>query len=443
MRESRDGRLPRTLGVWSGAAVMVGLMIGSGIFRVPGVVAGHVGTLGGLGLLWLVGGLLALAGALSLAELATLYPRTGGIYVYLHEVYGPMAAFVYGWTRLLVLAPASVGAIALICGAYLEPLVPGDRLGERTLAGLVIVVLAALNYRSLKASAWTENALSGFKWLGLLALAAVCFWLGDGTGGAFASAARAPSGAWAAFGLALVTVMWTYSGWSSVTAMAGEMRDPSRTLPRALGAGVLAVIVAYLAVNAGYLWLLPVEEAAGSSLIAADAVGSVAGPAGRRAVAALVAVSTFGAAHAAMIYNPRIFWAMAEDRLLFPRFAEVHDRYATPHLSVLLTAGLGIAFVSVRTFEQLAEAFILGTWPFHVAVVAGVLLLRRRRPDLERPYRVPGYPAVPLLFIGVSVAMVVAAVWQRPVSGAVSFGAILSGVPVYWLLGPGRKGGGR
>lgn len=421
---------------------MVGLMIGSGIFRVPAVTANHVETLEGLGLLWVVGGVLALCGALSLAELATLYPRTGGIYIYLREVYGRRAAFVYGWTRLLVLAPASVGAIALVCGAYLQPLVPVEAVGERTLAGLVIVAVAALNYRSLEASAWSENVLSGFKWVALLALATLCFWLADGSSGSFASAGRGAPESWASFGLALVTVMWTYSGWSAVTALAGEVREPSRTLPIALAMGVTAVVAAYLAVNAGYLWVLPLEQIARSPLVAADAMAAATGDVGRTAVAGLVAVSTLGAVHAAMLYNPRIFYAMADDGLLFAPFARVHGRYLTPHLSILLTAGLGVAFVSVRSFEQLAESFILGTWPFHVAVVVGVVLLRRRRPDLDRPYRVPGYPYVPLIFVAVSLAMVGAAVWQRPVSGLISFGTILAGVPAFRLLGFARPGAG-
>lgn len=435
---ARPPGLDRRLGAVSGAGVIVGLMVGSGIFRVPSVVAGHVESVVPVAGLWVAGGGLALLGALSLAELAAMYPRTGGIYVYLREVYGPLVAFLYGWTRLLVLAPASIGAIALICAAYLRSLLPLGGLSESEVAVAVIVAVAALNVRSVSASAVTGNALSALKVAGLVVLGLALLWLGDAGGGSLAtvgSGPGAPPASWSAFGLALVTVMWTYSGWSAVTALGGEMRDPGRTLPRALALGTAVVVAAYLVVNAGYLLVLPADAMAASPLVAADAAGAAAGSAARHLVAVLVAVSTFGALHAAMMYNPRIFYAMAEDGLLFRPFGRAHERYRTPHLAVTLSALLGIGFVLSRSFEQLAETFILGVWPFHVLAVAGLFVLRRRRPDAERPYRVQGYPLTPALFLAASVAMVANALWQRPASGAASVGAVLLGVPVYlvWI----------
>lgn len=430
----RPPGLHRTLGSISGAGVIVGLMVGSGIFRVPSVVAGHVEAVVPVAGLWVAGGGLALLGALSLAELAAMYPRTGGIYVYLREVYGPLVAFLYGWTRLLVLAPASIGAIALICAAYLRSLLPVGGATESEVAVAIIVAVALLNVRSVSASAVTGNALSALKVAGLVVLGLALLWLGDAAGGSFATAGSgAPPASWSAFGLALVTVMWTYSGWSAVTALGGEMRDPGRTLPRALALGTAVVVAAYLVVNAGYLLVLPADAMAASPLVAADAAGTAAGLAARRLVAVLVAVSTFGALHAAMMYNPRIFYAMAEDGLLFRPFGRAHERYRTPHLAVTLSALLGIVFVLSRSFEQLAETFILGVWPFHVLAVAGLFVLRRRRPAAERPYRVWGYPVTPAVFLLASVAMVANALWRRPASGAASVGAVLLGVPVYLL----------
>lgn len=420
--------------MWSGAAVIVGLMIGSGIFRVPSVVASHVDGVLPVAVIWAAGGLLALLGALCMAELATMFPRTGGVYVYLREIYGPGAAFVYGWTRLVVLAPASVGAIALICAAYLRSFVPLEGVTERHIAIAVILVVTALNYRSLVWSAVTENTLSALKVVGLLALAAVCLWAGDPGTGAFSRPAPGVGWTVGGAGLAMVTVMWSYSGWSSLTALAGEMKEPSRNLPRALAAGVVVVTVVYLAVNAGYLWVLPLEAMAASSLVAADAVGRALGPGWEYLVAGLVALSTFGALQASMMYNPRFFYAMSRDGLLFRSFGSVHSAYETPHLAVLLTTGLGIVYVTVRTFEQLAEAFILGLWPFHVAVVAGLILLRVRSPEQERPYRTWGYPFTPILFVGVSLLMVGAAVLERPLTGLASLGAIAAGVPVYLVV---------
>lgn len=428
-------RLPRRLGAVSGAGVIVGLMIGSGIFRVPSVVAGHVEGLPPTLALWLAGGALALLGALSMAELAALYPRTGGVYVYLLEVYGRPAAFLYGWTRLVVLAPASIGAIALICASYLKPLLPLGGFTESQVALGVIVLVALLNYRSALASALAGNTLSGLKVAGLAALGGGLLWLAGTPAGPAGGAGAGTTASWSAAGLALVTIMWTYSGWTAVTALGGEMRDPGRSLPRALGLGTLVVVVSYLLVNLGYLAALPTSAVAGSSLVAADAAAAVAGSAGRLAVSVLVVVSTFGACHAAMMYNPRIFYAMAGDGLLFRVFGRTHPSHRTPHVAVLLTTGLGAVFVLSRSFEQLAESFILGVWPFHILAVAGIFLLRRRRPDADRPYRVWGYPLTPALFLAASVAMVANAVWLRPVSGALSLGAILLGVPVYaiWL----------
>lgn len=432
--------LRRRLGAVSGAGIIVGLMVGSGIFRVPSVVAGHLESVVPVTALWILGGALALLGALSLAELATMFPWTGGLYVYLREVYGPLLAFLYGWTRLLVLAPASIGAIALICAAYLRSLLPVGGATESEVAVAVIALVALLNYRSVPASAATGNALSAVKVAGLVLLGLALLWLGDVSAGSFAGAGtRGPPASLSAFGLGLVTVMWTYSGWTSVTALGGEMRDPGRSLPRALVLGTAVVMGAYLVVNAGYLWVLPSDAIAASPLVAADAAEAAAGLPARRLVAVLVAVSTFGALHAAMMYNPRIFYAMADDGLLFGAFGRAHRRYGTPHLAVTLCAVLGVGYVLSRSFEQLAETFILGLWPFHVLAVAGLFLLRRRRPDADRPYRVWGYPLTPALFLLGSVAMVGNAVWRRPVSGAVSLAAVLLGVPVYalWLRSRG------
>ncbi len=424
-------RLQRILGVPSAAAVTVGLIIGSGIFRVPSSVAASVEGVGAIGLLWVAGGLLALFGSLAVAELAGLYPETGGVYVFLREAYGRLPAFLYGWTRLLLLVPASIGAIALILAAYLNAFLPVDRIGERWVAAAVIVLLTALNYRSLLWSALLENTLTTVKLLALAALAVSVFAFGNGSDGALASAPEFAPASWAGFGLALVTAMWTYSGWSSVAAMAGEVRDPGRNVPRALIGGVAVVLIIYLATNAAYLYVLTVDEMAGSSLVAADAAARVFGGKGASMVAGLVVISTFGALQAALMFNPRIFYAMAKDGLLFAPLGNAHRAYLTPHLATLLTAFLGIGYVLIRSFEQLAQAFILGVWPFHILTVWAVFRLRRLRPDAKRPYRTWGYPIVPAVFLLASIAMVLTALFEKPGLTLFGFGLILAGVPVY------------
>jgi amino acid transporter len=426
-------RLPRRLGVWSAAAVLVGSAIGSGIFRSPSSVAERVGTVGAVGMLWTAGALVVLFGALAIAELAALYPRSGGIYVFLREAYGPLPAFLFGWTELLVIRPSALGAIAMIFAEYSRQVFGFGEGGVRVVAALAIFGLAAANIRSVRWGAAVQNASTAAKVLALVGLSAVAFLFGDAAQGAMGRTVEWAPLSWGAFGLALVSVMWAYDGWADLTFMAGEVKAPERTMPRAIIGGVLAVVAVYLAINAAYLFLLTVPEMAGSRLVAADAARKIFGPVGSSVVAALVMLSTFGALNGATMTGPRILYAMAEDGLFFRPIAAVHRRYRTPYAAIALAAGLGIAYVSVRSFGQLADGFVLGIWPFYALAVFGVYLLRARRPDLPRPYRTFGYPVTPLVFLVASVGMLVNSAIQQPGPTLVGFGIILAGIPVYYL----------
>jgi basic amino acid/polyamine antiporter, APA family len=430
---TRPDRLPRALGVWSAGAILVGSTIGSGIFRVPSTVAAQAGDVGAIAALWVTGAIVALFGALTLAELAAMYPRSGGIYVYLREAYGPLPAFLFGWTRLLVIQPAVLGAIAMIFAAYVGAFAPLSDAAERVIAASVIIILAAANYRSVRWGAAVQNASTLAKVAALVGLALAAFALGDPAGGAFGPAAGATPIAWGGLGLALIAVLWTYDGWADVTYVAGEVKDPGRTLPRALIGGTLVVVLVYATVNAAYLYVLPIDALAASSLVAADTATRSFGAAGVSAVAALVMLSTFGALNGTLMSGPRVFFALADDGLFFRRIAAVHPRYATPHAAIALAALLGVGYVSIRTFEQLAEAFILGIWPFYVLAVGAVFLLRRRRPDAPRPYRTWGYPGVPIVFLIASAAMLTDALVRQTISTLIGFGIILAGVPVFYL----------
>jgi basic amino acid/polyamine antiporter, APA family len=424
--------LPRRLGIWSAAAVLVGSTIGSGIFRVPSTVAADVGTVGAMALLWVLGGMVALFGALTIAELAVLFPRSGGIYVFLREAYGPLPAFLFGWTELLVIRPSALGAIAMLFAEYVQEFVPMSEGRVRLVAAGAILLLAAANARSVTWGAAVQNASTAAKVLALAGLAILAFALGDGSGGALATGDfdLTPS-SWGGFGVALIAVMWAYDGWADLTFVAGEVRDPARTLPRALLGGTAAIVVIYLVVNAAYLYVLPVAEMAGRPLVAADAARKIFGEAGAAVVAAMVMTSAFGALNGAMMTGPRVFFAMAEDGLFFRPIAAVHPVYRTPWAAIALAALLGIGYVSIRTFEQLADAFILGIWPFYALAVGAVFLLRRRRSELPRPYRTVGYPVVPLVFLAASVLMLLNAAVEQPVSTLTGFAIILLGVPVF------------
>jgi basic amino acid/polyamine antiporter, APA family len=425
-------RLPRSLGVWSAAAVLVGSTIGSGIFRVPGAVAGKVGTVGAVTLLWTVGALVALVGALTIAELAGLFPRSGGIYVFIREGFGPLPAFLFGWTELLVIRPSAIGAIAVLFAEYSARLFHLDVGYVRPIAAGAVVLVAAANIRSVAWGAVVQNVSTAAKSLALVGLALVGFLFSNGDGGALSQPVAWSPLSWAGFGLALVSVMWAYDGWADLTFIAGEVKDPDRTLPRALLGGVAAVVAIYLVVNAVYLYLLPMAVMKASTLVAADAAERLFGGLGASVVSAMVMMSAFGALNGSMMTGPRIFYAMAEDGLFFRPIAAVHARYRTPYAAILLATALGIGYISLRSFEQLADSFILGIWPFYALAVAAVFVLRRRG-DLHRPYRTWGYPITPLIFLLASVAMLVNAAVQDPMPALIGVGLIALGVPVFYF----------
>jgi len=433
-------RLPRRLGVWSAAAVLVGSTIGSGIFRIvggPEGVAGRVGSVGAMSLLWILGAVVALMGALTLAELATMFPRSGGVYVFIREGYGPLPAFLFGWTELLVIRPSALGAIAVLFAEYADKFFHYGELGTKLVAAAAILLLGLANLRSVSWGAVVQNLSTAAKVLAICGLAVAAFLFGDGGGGALAGPVEWSPTTWSGFGLALVSVMWAYDGWADLTFISGEVKDPSRTLPRAIIGGVLAIVAIYVAVNAAYLFVLTVPQMVASKLVAADAATVVFGAIGSSVVAAMVMLSAFGALNGSMMTGPRIFFAMADDGNFFRPIAAVHPRWKTPYVAILLATALGIFYVSFQRFEELADAFILGIWPFYALAVGAVYILRARRPDFPRPYRTWGYPVVPAVFLLASIGMLVNALVSDPKVTLICFGVILAGIPVY-LLWKGR-----
>jgi amino acid transporter len=425
-------------------AVLVGTTIGSGIFRTPAVVAERVDLTVLFAAGWIAGGVLALCGALTFAELAALFPRTGGMYVYIREGFGRLPAFLFGWAELLIIRPAALGAIAVVSAEYFWRLwgVDGARLldplptslAQVTAAGFIVVV-GAVNYAGVQHAALLQNASTVLKVAALLALVGLGSFLVPQYPLQREVAEPVVSGLspLAGFGLALVAILWAYDGWADVAFVSGEVKDPQRNLPRALFLGTASVAALYLAVNAVYLKLIPLDRMPGSPLIAADAAQIVLGSAGVVFVSASVMVSAFGALNGSMLVGSRIFYAMAEDRLFFRSLARVHPRYATPSGAIVLAAGLGILFVSVRTFGELADQFIIGIWPFYALAVGAAFVLRRRLPELERPYRIWGYPVVPLLFLLAALFLLGNYMISQPLLFWADVAVVLSGVPVYWF----------
>lgn len=432
-RDQWGERLPRSLGMWGGILMLVGTTIGSGIFRTPAIIAERTGEpMVFLGV-WVLGGLMALAGALTLAELAGMFPRSGGVFAFLEEGVGPLPAFLFGWSQLAVIRASALGAISTIFAEYLGYFVPLSPRQVQYIAAGVIVAVAAMNWIGVRRAAVFMNVATAAKYGALLLLALLAATASTGSASHFA-----PTGAtvsWSLVGLAMVSVMWAYDGWADLTYMAGEVREPGRNLPRALIIGTLMIIVIYLSVNAAYLFLVPMGEMVGSPLIASTAADRipVLGGLGGALVAGVVMLSTASSVNGSMMGSPRIFFAMADRGLFFKGIARVSPRFQSPSAAIWLAAALGVGYVLSNDFQQLADKFVLGIWPFYILAVWGTFRLRRLQPAAERPYRTLGYPVVPVLFLVGATGMVLNALVTDPVGTGITFGIILAGVPVYLI----------
>jgi len=435
-------RLPRSLGILSAIAVVIGSTIGSGIFRTPARIASLVPSPGLMLGVWVLGGTLALCGALAYAELAAMFPRSGGVFVYIREGFGRLPAFLFGWTELVVIRASALGAIATVFSEYLlrslgyDPAVYAASV--HYVAAGAIVVTAIANYVGVSWSALILNATTLAKYVALLLLVVLSFVAGGGDFGHFAQADGPVRPG--LFGLSLISVLWAYDGWGDLSFVGGEVRDPERNLPRALILGTVGVIAIYLLANAAYLYLMPISAIRHSPLVAADAVEHILGRAGVGIVAVVVMISTFGTLAGSMLTGPRIFYAMADDGLFFRSIAAVHPRFKTPSRAIAMTATLAVIFVLIRQFEALADTFVLAIWPFYALAAATVLVLRRREPDRPRPVRTFGYPVTPLLFIASAIMILGNAAITSPRDPLIAFGVIVSGLPVYWLWKRRRAG---
>ncbi|MHB1862106.1 MAG: APC family permease [Gemmatimonadaceae bacterium] len=434
------GVLPRRLGFWSAVAVLVGSTIGSGIFRSPAGIADRLPGPLALASVWVMGGLFALCGALTLAEVGSAYPETGGVYVYIREGFGRMPAFLFGWSELVIIRAASLGAIAITFAEYafrvagFDPTTAPIDNYAHYLAAVAIAALGAVNIIGVKWSSLVLNFTTLAKYGGLLFI--ILFALAIGlprTGGYYTPVAPAGSFALPAFGLALVSTLWAYDGWADLSFVAGEVRDPQRNIPRALITGTLAVIGIYLLANLAYLAVMPVSEVRRSPLVAADVAQRLLGTPGVAFVGVTVMLSTFGTLTGSLLTAPRIFFAMADDGLFFRRVAAVHRRFQTPYVAIGLSSALGVIFVLLRSFEQLADTFVTAIVPFYALGVASIFVLRRRQ-GYRPAFRVPGYPVVPLLFVMSTVYLLVNALVSpssRWATAAV-LGVVVAGIPVYY-----------
>jgi amino acid transporter len=433
------GTLPRRIGLWSAIAIVIGSTIGSGIFRSPAGIAARLPDPLPFLSVWVVGGAFAMCGALSLAEVSSAIPRTGGVYAFLREGWGRLPAFLFGWAELVIIRAASLGAISITFAEYAlrnlgyDPGIEPYATYAHWLAAAAIGLTALFNIRGVRWGAGVTNLTVIAKGGGLAFVIILGLAIGlPRTGGHFTSAAPAGGFPIAAFGLALVSVLWAFDGWADLSFVAGEVKEPQRNMPRALIGGSLAVLAIYLLANVAYLAVLPASEISQSKLVAADVASRIVGPWGVALVSTTVMVSTFGTLNATLLTAPRIFFAMADDQLLFRPVAAVHPRFRTPYVAIALCAALGMAFVLTLPFEDLADTYVTAILPFYALGVLSIFTLRRNA-DYAPSFRVPGYPAVPALF-ALSTAFLLANALGDPTSRWATlaiFGVILAGIPVF------------
>jgi amino acid transporter len=412
---------------------------------VPAKVAATLGSPGLVLVAWVLGGMLALFGALTLAELAAMYPRSGGVFAYIEEGIGPMPAFLFGWSQLAVIRASALGAISTIFAEYFSHFVPLSEQQVHYVAAGLIAGVGFLNYLGVQKAAVVTNFATSVKYGALVLLVLLAFTSPTGTTAHFHPFWAGGLGV-SALATAMVSVMWAYDGWADLSFMSGEVKDPARTLPRALIAGTLAIIAIYLLVNLAYMYLVPLPEMATSKLIAATAVERIPllGAAGAGLISAVVMISTFSSVNATMMTSPRIFFGMADRGLFFKSIARVSPRFKSPSLAIFLATMLGVVYVLFNDFQQLADKFVLGIWPFYILAVLSVFLIRKRDPGAPRPYRVIGYPVVPAIFLMASLGMIANALITEPRNTGITFGIILVGIPVYYLAraaGKIRPGG--
>jgi len=420
-------QLQKTIGFLSATTIVIGSVIGSSIFMKPATMAGQLGSPYLLIVVWIVAGLVSLFGAMAFAELGTMFPETGGQYVYLRKAYGDFIAYLYGWGSIAVINTAAIAAIAFVCAAYagnfidlphfnnatehsmvlhiplIGDILPLENFGVKTLAIFIIVVVTIANYVSVKAGNSIQFVSTLLKAFALIILVFGILFSGKGSTHNFLknSASFNLSGwsLFAAFMAAVTGAFASYDGWNNLSMVAGEIKNPEKNITKSLFIGVFACIIIYVLVSLAYLYMLPIDEMAASGLVATDAVKKVMGSAGGSLISILIIISTFGAVCSNLLANARVVFAMSEAKSFFPWAANVHSRFKTPGNSVLVLGFWSCLFVLSGSFDILADMFIFMSWVFYGLVVAAVFVLRKKMPNTQRSYRAMGYPVLPAIFI--------------------------------------------
>lgn len=467
-----NGKLTPTLGLWTCVSIVVGGIIGSGIFMKPASMASQLGSPELLLVVWVGAGIITLFGALSNAEVAAMIPETGGQFVFFKAMYGDFFSFLYGWAAFAVFNTAGNASIAYVLGTYTEYFItlpqfdaglvekvsfsipfigkifPLQNFGVKAVTILVVIGLTLINYRSTRSGGDLQVIFTALK---ILAMAMIVVTLTFSSEGKVAnlfsdSVAIRPEG-WAllaAFVAALSGAFWGYDGWNNITFVAGEIKNPQRNIPRSLLAGLLICILTYALITVAYELVLPIDKIAGSSMVAADAATMVLGAAGGGAIALMVIISTFGTTNANVLATARVTFAMARDRRFFDFAGKVHPRFNTPGNALLLQGVWTSLLVLSGSFDMLTDMLIFVSWFFYGMSSLGVFILRYKMPDRERPYKVWGYPVVPAVFVVFTfsflIATLVSDIQQYQAGKTMLINSLLGvlltamGLPLYWYF---------
>jgi APA family basic amino acid/polyamine antiporter len=425
--------LRRSIQLPHATAMVVGIIVGASIFIQPSEITRLVPSAFGVVLVWLAAGVLTLCGALVCAELVSVFPRTGGIYVFLKEIFSPVFGFLWGWAMFWSVHSGILAAIAVILARYVAYFVPLSEVAIRAVAIGAILLLSIINYLGVKLGSAVQLALTAAKLVAIALMVALLFWFGGAAhSGLPAHGASAAGAALRSYGLAISAGLFAFGGWHMVTYAAGETREPERTIPRALMAGTLIVTACYVLLNAGYLYVLPLSEVAHTTRVAADATSRVLGARAGGAIAILVIFSALGALNGIILAGPRVYYAMAQDGLVFRWMGDVHPRHQTPHLSILAQALWASVLVATNSYRELFTRVVYTEWLFFALLAAGLFVLRRRR-EYKPVFLARGYPLLPGVFILVSCGIVLNQFAADPRGSALGLGLLLLGLPVYFV----------
>jgi APA family basic amino acid/polyamine antiporter len=427
--------LPRVLNLIDITSIVIGGIIGSGIFLVPTDIAAEVKSPLLMIAVWVVGGFLSFLGALALAELGAAIPQAGGIYIYLKEAFGPLLSFLFGWTLFLVIDSGAIATLAVAFSSnYLPYFIKMTPLIEKLVAVAFIVFLAAVNYIGARAGANLQNLLTFIKTAGIIGICVVIFLFAKGNPANFVEPhpSKFSLSLLSSFGVALIATFWAYKGWESASYSAGEVKHPEKNLPLGILIGLAGVIIIYILANLAYLYVLPTSAIAGSKRVAADAMLAAVGPAGATIISIIILFSILGAANQNILCSPRVYFAMAKDKLFFEGIAKVHPRYLSPHISIIAISLWSIVLSLSGTFEQLFTYVIFGEWIFFGLTVAAVFVLRKKRPELPRPYKTWGYPVTPAIFVLAAFLISLNSLIKTFWNSMAGLGIILLGIPAYF-----------